>query len=122
MRKTISFRGISRDEFNAYFQLDSPGYLLAKDAIRAGELGSAVDTVETICLGNKLYEMELRNRIAEELKPRGKTVQYLENCGTQEGVDIAVQTLGATRMAQLIEEVMAEIRQQWQADLSRASR
>jgi len=112
MKTALKFRDISVDEFNTYFYLDSPGYFLAKEAHEAGELGTALDTLETICLVNKLYDMELRNHIAEELKHYGKTVEYFEKYGTQEGTDLALQTLGAARMSQILREVMDDVRRQ----------
>lgn len=112
MKRTLKLQLISVDEFNSYFLLDSPGYYLAKEAYATGEALNALETLEALCLANKLYEMELRDRIFEELKPHGKAAEYYEKHGTDAGVDVAIQTLGADRMKQLAREVMAEVRRQ----------
>ena len=34
MKKTLKFKRITLDEFNAFFHLDSPGYFIARKANR----------------------------------------------------------------------------------------
>lgn len=104
MKKTLKFKLITLDDFNAFFQLDSPGYYIATKAIEAGELTGALDILEVMVLTNKLTEMELRNRIALALVPYGNAKEYLESLDTDR-VEIAVKTLGRERLKEILQEV-----------------
>jgi hypothetical protein len=111
MNNTLEFRMISAEDFNAYFDLDSPGYYLVRDALLAGEESDALHTLECVCLANKLYAMQFDNQVAEELLPHGKAAEYLES-GSQERADLAIATLGQDRMRLLAREVMDRVRQE----------
>jgi hypothetical protein len=116
MRKTLKFRLISGADFSTYFRLDSPGYYLVRDALQGEDVSDALDTLEAVCLANKFYEMKFRDRILQELQPHGKSTEYLEKCDTEEGADLAIHTLGRARVAQLIREVMVDVRRTLAAD------
>ena len=112
MKKTLKFKRITLDDFNAFFQLDSPGYFIAKKAIEAGEVAGAPDVVEVIVLTNKLSEMELRQRIALALAPHGKAKEYLESLGTERAQQIAVETLGRECLTGILREVAEYVKQE----------
>jgi hypothetical protein len=112
MKKTLKFRRITPDQFAQYFLLDSPGYFIARDAVKAGELGNALDTVEALCLVNQLYESELLNRLIVELAPLGKLEEYVAKRGTDAGGDFIVEVLGKKRALQILQEVTAEVKRQ----------
>ena len=112
MKKTLKFKLITLDEFNAFFQLDSPGYFIARKAIEAGEVAGALDVLEVIVLTNKLSEIELRQRIALALAPHGKAEEYLESLGTDRAQQIAVQTLGRDRVMVILREVADYVKQE----------
>ena len=112
MKKTLKFKRITVDEFNAFFRLDSPGYFIAKKAIEAGELAGALDVVEVIVLTNKLSEIELRQRITVALAPLGKAEEYLESLGTERAEQIAVQTLGRERLIEILREVADSVKKE----------
>lgn len=113
MKKSIRFRFINLRDFEMYFQLDSPGAILAKQGIEAGEIDTAIDALEYLCLANKLYAIEVRSRVVEELAPYDKAAQYLEQSATDEGANLVVRTLGKKRVAAILREVMEETRRQW---------
>jgi hypothetical protein len=112
MKKTLKFKLITLDDFNAFFQLDSPGYFIARKAIEAGELAGALDVLEVVVLTNKLAEMELRQRIALALAPHGKSEEYLETLGTDRAQQIAVETLGRDGVMVILREVADYMKQQ----------
>jgi len=112
MKKTLKFKRITLDDFNAFFHLDSPGYFIAKKAIEADEVAGALDVVEVIVLTNKLSEIELRQRIALALAPHGKAKEYLESLGTKRAEVIAVETLGRERLIDILREVADYVKQE----------
>lgn len=112
MKKTLKFKRITLDDFDAFFALESPGYFIAKKAIAAREIAGALDTLEVIALTNKLAEIELRQRIALALSPHGKAAEYLEAIGTDRAQDIAIETLGRDRLIEILQEVADYVKQQ----------
>jgi hypothetical protein len=112
MKKTLKFKLITLDEFNAFFQLDSPGYFIARKAIEARELAGALDILEVIVLTNKLAEIELRERITVALAPHGKAEEYVESLGTERAQQIAVETLGRDRVMVILREVADYVKQE----------
>jgi hypothetical protein len=109
----LKVRRVTAQDIAGYFSLDSPGYFLARDAERLGEIAGAADAVEVIVLVNKLYQIALRERIVEELAAQhGKSAarKYLEASGTVGGGDYAVQLLGKDLMKVILREVMNEVR------------
>lgn len=115
MKTTIVVQRVSRREIAAYFSLDSPGYFVARDAERVGEIASAADAVEVITLVNKLYQMALRERIAKEileLHGKDEAREYLEKSGTDEGADYAVDLLGKDLMKIILREAMDEVKRE----------
>jgi hypothetical protein len=110
-RKTLRFDRLDLDTFNDYFGLDSFGWRLAMEADAAGELGTALDKLETVCLLNKLVTMNLQNRIMRELLPFGKdkAQRYLE-LGHDERAEYAVSILGKEETKQILKDVVAETR------------
>lgn len=112
---TLKVRRVTAQDIASYFSLDSPGYFLARDAERVGEIAGAADAVEVIVLVNKLCEMALRERIVEELAARhGKAAarKYLEACGTVEGTDYVVQLLGKEVMKVILRAVMSDVKKE----------
>jgi hypothetical protein len=101
---TITVDRVTEEDLK-YFKLDSPGYFIARDGERAGEVAGAAYAVQVICLANKLYQMELTNRLIVELAPFGKIEEYARVAGTDAAIDLIVQTLGKPRCAALLKEV-----------------
>ena len=112
MRKTIKFRPITSADFETFFALDSPGYYLAKEALKAREVATALQTLEVLVLVNKLAESEFENTVARALLPYGKTLEYLQTVGTHEGQQLVIQTLGEKRVEQILYEVAASVKEQ----------
>jgi hypothetical protein len=112
MKKTLKFKRITLDEFNAFFQLDSPGYFIAKKAIEAGEVAGALDVIEVMVLTNKLSEIELRQRITVALAPHGKAEEYVDSLGTERAQQIAVETLGRERLIEILRDVADYVKQE----------
>ena len=112
MKKTLKFRLITLDQFNTYFHLDSPGYFIARDAEKADEVGSPLEAVEVVCLANQLYESDLTNRLMVELQPYGALDEYLRTRGTDEGTELIVKVLGEQRTAEILKEVMDQVRRE----------
>ncbi len=112
MKKTIKFRHITAEQFETHFELDSPGYYIARDALKAGEVATALQTLEVLCLANQLYASELLNRLIVELAPLGKLDEYVELRGTDAGGDFIVEVLGKARALQILQEVTAEVKRQ----------
>lgn len=112
MKKTLKFRHISTAQFEQFFMLDSPGYLIARDAMNAGETATAADAVEVLCLANALFESELLNRLIVELAPHGKLEEYVEKRGTDEGGDFIVEVLGKENALRILQDVTNEVKRQ----------
>jgi hypothetical protein len=112
MKRTLKFKRITLDEFNAFFRLDSPGYFIARKAIEAEEVAGALDIVEVIVLTNKLSEIELRQRIALALAPHGKAQEYLESLDTKRAEQIAIETLGRERLIEILKELAEYVKQE----------
>src|SRR5436305_13995346 len=104
MKKTIKLKRITTADFEAFFQIDSPGYYIAKKAVEHGEVSAAVDVLEVVVLTNKLFEIEFRQRVALALAPHGNAKDYLESLGTDRAHEIAIETLGAERLKGLLKE------------------
>lgn len=106
-KKTLKFNQITTEQFLNYFALEGPGYVIARAADRAGEIGSPIQAVEAVCLGNQLYVSNLTNRLMTELHPLGKVKEYFALEGTARA-DFAVEVLGKERATQILKDVMAE--------------
>lgn len=52
-------------------RFEGPGYLIAREAIRAGEIGSTIEAVEAVCLANERYASNLANRLMNEMVREG---------------------------------------------------
>lgn len=112
---TLRVRRVTAQDIAGFFSLDSPGYLLARDAERLGEIAGAADAVEIIVLVNKLYEIALCERIVEEIAARhGEPAarKYLLASGTVQAADYAVQLLGKDLMKVILREVMADVKKE----------
>jgi hypothetical protein len=111
-KRTVTFRNLTSDEFERYFMLESPGYFLAKESYNAGEIGSAAEAVEILCLANKHYLMNLENRVMEELIPFGK--QYareyydLARTDSEKASQLIAQVLGVKQTRLILKSVMEE--------------
>lgn len=115
MKTTIVVQRVSAQDVAAHFSLDSPGYFLARDAERLGEIASAADAVEVITLVNKFYQITLRERVVKELAElHGKDAArtYFEQSGTEAGGDYAIQMIGKDLMKIILRETMDEVRRE----------
>jgi hypothetical protein len=112
MKKAVKFRHITAKQFEQFFLLDSPGYFIARDAVKAGEVATATDTIEVLCLANELYESELVNRLIVELAPHGKVNEYAEKHGTDEAGDFVVEVLGKEKALRILQDVANEVKRQ----------
>lgn len=115
MKTTIVVQRVSAKDIAAHFSLDSPGYFLARDAERLGEIASAADAIEVITLVNKFYQIALRERIVKELvELHGKDAarEYLEKSGTDEGTNYAVEMLGKDLLTIILREAMDEVKRE----------
>jgi len=110
MTKTLRFNRITRDQFNSYFQLDSPGYFIARDAERAEEIGSPLEALEVVCLANQLYEIELHSHLMIELHHHGAADEYVRKRGTAAGTKLLVDVLGEVRLKKILKDVMVQVR------------
>lgn len=109
-KRTIRLQKITVEQFETHFILDSPGYFIARDAVKAGEIGNAVDALEALCLTNELYQSELLNRLLIELQPSGRLEEYIEKRGTDAGTDLVIEVLGKVRAADILREVMQDVK------------
>jgi hypothetical protein len=111
MKKTIKFNRITTRDFEMFFQLDSPGYYVAKQAAAQAGLDGALDTLEVLVLANKLFQIEFRKRMLAALGPHGKAEEYARNLDkdSDRSVQIALETLGKERLAQLLKETVAYV-------------
>lgn len=112
MRKTLKLRLITAAQFEQFFLLDSPGYFIARDAMKAGETATVTDALEVLCLANELYESELLNRLIVELAPYGRVEEYAEKCGTDEEADFIVEVLGKDRALRILQDVADDVKRQ----------
>ena len=115
MKTTIVIQRVSAKDIRNHFSLDSPGYFLARDAERLGEIASAADAVEVITLVNKFYQIALRERIVKELaEVHGQDAArtYLEQSGTEDGGQYAVDMLGKDLMKTILREAMDEVKRE----------
>jgi hypothetical protein len=112
MRKTLKLRLISTVQFEQFFLLGSPGYFIARDAMKAGETATATDALEVLCLANELYESELLNRLIVELAPYGKVEEYAAKRGTDEAGDLIVEVLGKEKALSILQDVANEVKRQ----------
>jgi hypothetical protein len=110
VKRSITFRHITADEFDEHFQLESPGYQMAKEAHAAGEASTALEVLEILCLANQLYANLLTKRMLMELEPFGKAEEYLEKRSSEEIGEFVVGVLGKKRTVQILREVMADVR------------
>jgi hypothetical protein len=112
VKRSIGLKLTTVADFNAYFRLDSPGYFIARDAVKAGEATEAVDVLEVLVLTNKLYEVECRKRIAAALKLFGKDEQYMALVGTEAAHDLVIETLGKETVEQILRDAVADVKRQ----------
>jgi hypothetical protein len=112
VKRSIKLKLITTADFDAYFRLDSPGYFIARDAVKAGEATEAVDVLEVLVLTNKLYEVECRKRIAAALEPYGRDEQYLALLGTEAAHDLLIETLGNERVEQILRDAVQDVKRQ----------
>jgi hypothetical protein len=99
----------------AFFSLESPGYFIARDAEKAGEMAGPADAIEVICLVNKLYEIEFRQRIALALAEHcGKDAErtYLENEDSDGATKYVVAQLGTDRLHLIMRETADYVKQE----------
>lgn len=114
MKKTIKLKRITTAEFEAFFQLDSPGYYIAKKAVEHEEVTKAIDILEVLILTNKLFQIELRNRITAAIAERSKTTaqEYLKALGTDRSNEIALDALGKDRLKVILQETADYVKQE----------
>ena len=114
MKQTIKLKRITTAEFEAFFQLDSPGYYIAKKAVEHDEVTKAIDVLEVFVLTNKLFQIELRNRIAAAITERSKTTaqEYLKALGTDRANGIALKILGKERLKTILQETADYVKQE----------
>jgi hypothetical protein len=110
--RTINLGRITREQFEQHFALDSPGYFLAKEALRAGEIATPVEQLETICLVNQLYGSVLSIHVLQALKPFSKGTEYLQKPTPEERADFFVEVVGKGRALEVLQAVTLEVRQQ----------
>jgi hypothetical protein len=110
---------ITTAEFEAFFQLDSPGYFIAKKAVEQGEVSAAADVLEVLVLANKLFKSELSQRVALALGPHGKAKQYLESLGTDRAQEIAIEIFGADRLKVILRETADYVKQEFKNQYGR---
>jgi hypothetical protein len=111
-KKILRFNHITLDQFNTYFHLDSPGYFIAREAEKADEVGSPLEAVEILCLANQLYQSELTNRLMVELHQYGAVDEYMSKRETDEGTQLVIDVLGEQRTAEILKEVMGQVRRE----------
>lgn len=109
--KTIELRDIDTATFENYFMPNTPGWTLASEAHAAGEVTSALDALEVVCLVNQLYMVNLQTRVIEELAVFGadKVEQYASLDSSAYG-DFLAPIIGIDRVALLLKEVLEATR------------
>ena len=107
-KRTITFRRITADDLK-YFHLESPGYDLAKAAVKAGKLFGPIGMIETVCAANKLYEAAVCRRIADALVQHGKPAEYRNTYKTYQALALIIETLGRSRLLQIFCEAKDEL-------------
>jgi hypothetical protein len=112
VKRSITFRHITAEQFGEQFQLDSPGCQIAKEAQAAGEAPTALEVLEILCLANVLYANLLTKRMLIELEPHGKAEEYLEKRSSEEIGDFVVGVLGKRKVFRILREVMADVRRE----------
>lgn len=112
-KKTLKLGRITLDDFNNYFMLEGPGWRLALESDAAGELDTPLNKLEAVCLLNKLYMINLQNRIMLELAPFGtdKVERYFE-LSLDERAYYLVQMLGNKKARQILRDIVQETREQ----------
>ena len=108
---TVKLR-VSQEQLEAHFVLDSPGFVIAKEALKAGEIATSLEVLETICLANQLYADVLMIRMVEALKPYSKGAEYLEKRGSEDIGDFVVGILGKAKALQIMRDAMDEVRRE----------
>jgi len=108
--KTLRFNLIDLQMFNDNFQLEGPGWRIALESDAAGELGTALEKLEAVVLLNKLYAINLENRIMVELG-KGKVERYFELEGNARA-EYLVSVVGRQRALQILRAVVKETREQ----------
>lgn len=113
-QKTLHLGRIDLEIFETYFHLNSPGLHLALEADAAGELDTALNRLQAVCLFNKLYMLNFENRIMRELAPFGadKIERYFEIDDTGARAHYVIETLGKEKAAQIVRETADETREQ----------
>ena len=106
---TLKFKRITADDLE-YFDLDSPGYLIARDLIRPSEVPDVASIIEVICLANKVACMRFHRRVMAELEALGKSEEYEKLCGTEEGDDLLFATLGEAKIGRMMRQTTKEMR------------
>ncbi len=115
MSVTLKVNRVTAKEIAAFFSLDSPGYFLARDAERAGEISGAADAIEVICLVNKLSEIELSTRIMQELKDRygpEKVTEYLRTTDQDERTAFSLEAIGRDDLLVILQDVANSVKKQ----------
>jgi hypothetical protein len=112
-KKTVTFRRITFEDFNNYFQLEGPGWRLALESDAAGELDTALNKLEAVVLLNKLYAINLQNQIMLELTPFGtdKVVRYFE-LEDDARAEYLVNFVGKDRAVAILKQIVVETREQ----------
>ena len=115
MTAKLTVKRVTQDEVNAFFSLDSPGYFIARDAEKAGEIAGAANAIEIITLVNKLYEIEFRNRIIRALaETHGKDAvrEYAEKVEDDAGTDFLLRTLGKAQLTTIMKATADYVKQE----------
>jgi hypothetical protein len=111
--KTIRLNRITLEEFNDYFHLEGPGWRLALESDAAGELDTALNKLEAVVLLNKLYLMNLQNRIVLALAPFGTDkVEHYFGLPHDERGEYLVRIVGKTQAEQILRDTIVETREE----------
>lgn len=112
-KQTITLRRLTAEEFENYFDLNAPGWRLAIEAEAAGELDTALAKLEAVCLLNKLYMMNLQNRIMVELGAFGTDkVEHYLGLDSDDRVRYMIQILGQEKSRVILREVVVQTREE----------
>jgi hypothetical protein len=115
MSAKITVQRVTAKDITTFFSLDSPGYFLARDAERAGEISGAADAIEVICLVNKLSQIELDTHIMRELEERcgpDRVAAYLRTASVEERTTFTIEAIGKEDMVVILQEVANSLKRQ----------
>jgi hypothetical protein len=111
---------IPRSDFEQFFKINSLGYVVAREAVRQGVIGTPYEMVETVCAANESIGKKLLERVTAATK-RDLIAEPEPLPSAKALDDLVMATFGERGFDQLLRDLFLEVAQEFHVSLTSSS-